>query len=135
MNRSEFDRRFRELKAAEGGSNDNPGSLACERCEGCIECQFCRDSEGLVRCRYCVASTHSTDCSHSENIRNCHGSTHCKDCEHCIKGAYLEQCIDCRNCSYCFGCVGLTNRDFHILNEPYDRKTYFATLEALGVKK
>jgi hypothetical protein len=31
----------------------------------------------------------------------------------------------CVGCAYCFGCVGLSRRDFHILNEPYDRATYF----------
>jgi hypothetical protein len=27
--------------------------------------------------------------------------------------------------------VGLAKRDFHILNEPYDRQTYFATIAKL----
>ncbi len=31
----------------------------------------------------------------------------------------------CVGCAYCFGCVGLSRRDFHILNEPYDRAAYF----------
>jgi hypothetical protein len=29
------------------------------------------------------------------------------------------------NCVYCFGCVGLSGREFHILNKPYSRKDYF----------
>ncbi len=33
--------------------------------------------------------------------------------------------VGCNGCSYCFGCVGLSRRDFHILNEAYDRATYF----------
>jgi hypothetical protein len=34
----------------------------------------------------------------------------------------------CRNlsdCNYCFGCVGLSNKDFHILNVSFPRKEYF----------
>jgi hypothetical protein len=33
--------------------------------------------------------------------------------------------VDCSGCTYCFGCVGLSRKDFHILNQPYDRSTYF----------
>ena len=36
------------------------------------------------------------------------------------------------DCEYCFGCVGLDNKSFHILNEPYDRQAYFALVNALG---
>jgi hypothetical protein len=47
--------------------------------------------------------------------------------------------IGCNGCTYCFGCVGLARRDFHILNEPYDRKTYFEIVgklsKELGVRR
>ncbi len=36
------------------------------------------------------------------------------------------------NCEYCFGCVGLDGKSFHILNEPYDRQTYFALVKELS---
>lgn len=35
-------------------------------------------------------------------------------------------------CTYCFGCVGLSNKDFHILNEPYARREYFAIVARLN---
>lgn len=38
----------------------------------------------------------------------------------------------CTQSSYLFGCVGLHKKDFHILNEPYDRQTYFATVARLS---
>jgi hypothetical protein len=28
-------------------------------------------------------------------------------------------------CTYCFGCVGLRQKEFHILNEPYSQQDYF----------
>ena len=31
-------------------------------------------------------------------------------------------------------CVGLSRKEFHILNEPYDRKTYFKILKSLGYR-
>jgi hypothetical protein len=28
-------------------------------------------------------------------------------------------------CNYCLGCVGLSHKDYHILNQPYDRSAYY----------
>jgi len=39
--------------------------------------------------------------------------------------------VGCSGCTYCFGCVGLSRRDFYILNEPYDRAAYFETTARL----
>ena len=42
-----------------------------------------------------------------------------------------------QDCNYCFGCVGLSKKDFHILNVPFPRTEYFKQVkrlrEALGV--
>jgi hypothetical protein len=35
-------------------------------------------------------------------------------------------------CTYCFGCVGLSNKDFHILNKQYSRQEYFAITKRLA---
>ena len=51
---------------------------------------------------------------------------HCIDCERCVSSAYLVRSIGCSGCTYCFGCLSLSRQDFCILNEPYDRTTYFA---------
>jgi hypothetical protein len=59
------------------------------------------------------------------------GCSHCIDSERCTQGAYLVRCVGLSACSYCFGCVGLSHKDFHILNEPYDRSTYFAITSKL----
>jgi hypothetical protein len=40
-------------------------------------------------------------------------------------------CRDCTECNYCFGCVGLSRKDFHILNEKYSRADYFRIVGAL----
>jgi hypothetical protein len=60
-----------------------------------------------------------------------HGCTHCESSERCSQSSYLVRCVDCTNCTYCFGCVGLNRKDFHILNEPYDRRSYFALTQQL----
>ncbi|MBI3888315.1 hypothetical protein HY311_00800 [Candidatus Nomurabacteria bacterium] len=46
----------------------------------------------------------------------------------------IEGCRECeysfilKNCSNCFGCVGLTNAKFYILNKQYSEKEYFEIL-------
>jgi len=52
--------------------------------------------------------------------------------ERCTQSAYLVRCVGLAGCSYCFGCVGLSHKDFHILNEPYDRSAYFALTNQLA---
>jgi hypothetical protein len=57
---------------------------------------------------------------------------HCVESERCVASAYLVQSIGCTRCTYLFGCVGLSERDFCILNEPYDRASYFALASRLA---
>lgn len=45
--------------------------------------------------------------------------------------SYLVRCAAMAQCTYCFGCVGLSHKDYHILNQPYDRSAYFALSQAL----
>jgi hypothetical protein len=56
---------------------------------------------------------------------------HCVECEGCVRSAYLVRSVGCSGCTYCFGCVGLSRKDFHILNEPYERAEYFAVTRQL----
>jgi len=48
-----------------------------------------------------------------------------------VGSAFLVRSLDCADCTYCFGCVGLTKKSFHILNEPYGRTEYFRAIEPL----
>jgi hypothetical protein len=125
MKASEFEARFRELLRGSSAKRDNQGCYDCERCEGCSASTFCRDSKNLVRCHYCVACSDCTDCSHGRKCTACLGCHHCVACDRCMQSAYLVRCVGMTACSYCFGCVGLSHKDYHILNEPYDRKTYY----------
>ncbi|MCB9550494.1 MAG: hypothetical protein H6705_01020 [Myxococcales bacterium] len=61
----------------------------------------------------------------------CHASSQLVDCVRCVDSHFLEHCRDCAECTYCFGCVGLVRKEFHILNQPYDRKTWFKVVKAL----
>jgi hypothetical protein len=131
MNRSEFEAAYRKLLGAHGTQSANSGSIACERCTGAIDSTFCVECSQVTRCHYCQGSQGCSDCSHCARCRECLGCTHCQDAERCSQSAYLERCASCTRCNYCFGCVGLSGKDFHVLNEPYDRETYFATVARL----
>lgn len=132
LSRAEFEARFRALAEGRSAFEGNDGCVACERCRGCSGSTFCKDGERLVRCHYCVASSECTDCSHCRACSSCLACTHCSHCDGCTQSAYLVRCVGLSGCSYCFGCVGLRGKDFHILNEPYDRSTYFAIVEKLS---
>lgn len=109
----------------------NPGSFDTERCAGCAHCNFCSECTDCYRCNYAVGSEACTHCTHIRGCTRCHGSTHLVDCTDCADSQYLVMSTHCRECTYCFGCVGLVRKEFHILNEPYDRKTYFKIVKAL----
>lgn len=128
---SEFERRYTELlKSAQA-----PGNELCVECTACTACSrstFCRESTRLVGCHYCVRSEHCTDCSHcrdSVRLVSCH---HCIASEDCTSSRYVVRSRGLSNCTYCFGCVGLSGKDFHILNEPYSRKQYFELVDHLS---
>ena len=50
---------------------------------------------------------------------------YCVQSENCTHRAYLVLCRNLSDCNYCFGCVGLSKKDFHILNVAFPRKEYF----------
>ena len=127
---AEFNKRFEQLAtAAKAAANE-----ACVECQGYTACSrstFCRESDHLTGCHYCVRARFCTDCSHCrESVRllACH---HCIESEECTACRYVTRSRNLSNCSYCFGCVGLSGKDFHILNEPYSRKEYFELVDHL----
>lgn len=107
-------------------NTENIGCVACVQCERCVGSTFCSDSKGLVRCHYCTSSARLTDCTHCRSSSDLLACNHCIASERCARSSYVVKSFDCEGCTYCFGCVGLSKKDFHILNRPYDKATYFA---------
>jgi hypothetical protein len=125
MTKAEFETRLQKLLSAHARETSNVRCLQCEGCERCTESTFCTRGSGLVRCHYCDGSSDCTDSSHLVRCKGCLASQHCTECERCTQCAYLVRCVGMSGCTYCFGCVGLSRKDFHILNEPYERQEYF----------
>jgi hypothetical protein len=132
VDRQSFEASFKKLAAGYGKSAANVGCLACEQCERCTDCTFCTGSKDLARSHYCKNCESCTDCSHLVRCVNCLGCSQCIECERCTGCAYVTRSIGCSGCTYCFGCVGLSKKDFYILNEPYDRQTYFQIVTQLA---
>lgn len=134
MELGEFESRLASLVAEHRGRIGNAGCVQCDRCEGCEACTFCSDSIRLKRCQYCVGCVDCSECSHCRGCRACLSCVHCVDCDGCRQSAYVTSSVDLVQCTYCFGCVGLVKKDFHILNEPYERRVYFAILAELSAQ-
>lgn len=134
MNLDEFQSALALLREQLLGPGGNQASLQCSDCENCVRCMFCAACDDCYHCTHCTQCRGCTECSHSERSSGCHGCSHITDCESCHGSAYLVSCANCSDCTYCFGCVGLQGKEFHILNQPYARKDYFAALKALQSK-
>jgi hypothetical protein len=130
----EFAAALARLVEEHGSRRANERCIECVACTRCTDCTFCKGSTGLVRCNYCVDSDGSVDSNHCFGSRALIGCTHCVLSERCSRSAYLERCTDCDDCRYCFGCVGLSGREFHILNRPYPRSEYFKLTAELKKK-
>lgn len=130
--RAEFEAELRRLLQSHEQRSENERCVECTGCERCQDSTFCKGSKALIRCHYCVDSQRCTDSTHCRSSRDLLGCNHCVGCERCMRSSYLYKSIDCTECTYCFGCVGLSRKDFHILNKPYDRSTYFAITARLA---
>ena len=120
-----------ELARLQKLTRSNQDCFQSEGCENCTSCQFTNHCKDCHRCTYAERSVGCTHCTHIRGCRDSHQSSQLIDCARCIESHYLVLSQDCSSCTYCFGCVGLVRKEFHILNEPYDRKTYFKLVKAL----
>jgi len=100
-------------------------SKDCENCymlsmhENCANVSFCGpnakhilDSLGTVGSELTFMSSLPVYCYYA---RFCFSVSHCRFVEY---SAYLQ------NCHYCFGCCGLVNKKYCILNKQYSKKEY-----------
>lgn len=124
LSAGEFEQRYHAL-ATSLTAGDNQDCVECRQCRACARSTFCRHSERLVGCHYCNECDNCTDCSHCRGSSRLVGCHHCVLSQDCTSSSYLIRCEALSNCNYCFGCVGLSGKDFHILNEPYNRQDYF----------
>ena len=73
--------------------------------KNCGDCSYVRDGELLYECVSCFGI----------NFNYCYV---------CWGGVNMDFSELCFNCSDCIGCIGLKNKQFHILNKPYSEEEY-----------
>ena len=131
MDPSEFEKAFQELKAGYQDAADNPQGFELKDCRHCSICMFCVGCDSCYRCTHCIGCEQCSNCTHCSECDDCHQSAYCTRSRLCVGSKYLEHCESCAECSFCFACVGLSKKDFYILNQKYDKKTYFALVAKL----
>ena len=128
---ADFELRFDQLLKDARRDATNRSSHGCSDCRACKRCMFCTGCTSCSRCNYCVACEDCSRCTRCERCSACHDCAFCVASERCIGSAFLFNCVDCVDSIYCFGCVGLEKKEFHILNRPYNRSTYFELVRKL----
>jgi hypothetical protein len=131
LGKREFLERLAGLVRAAGSDAANPGSYGCTDCERCADCMFCKGCDACHQCTHCTRCQLCNNCSHCVDCKNCHACAYCLRSESCSASAYLILSRTLADCTYCFGCVGLSRKDFHILNVPFGRTEYFALTKRL----
>ena len=98
-------------------------SVNCEDCKDIYECSgvthgYDMDNTSVATglCYQNVSGTTLFNCQFTANSHNCSDST------------YL---LDCFELKRCFGCIGLYNQQYCILNKHYSYQAYYETLQRL----
>ncbi|MFA5995366.1 MAG: hypothetical protein WC801_02900 [Patescibacteria group bacterium] len=105
--------------------------------------QFCFDGSKLENCKYCTKILEAKDCmDHTSWGIQAELTYQCAACgDHINNMKFCSTCTtNLTNCEYCyscvkssdlFGCVGLTNKQYCILNKQYAKEDYFILKEKL----
>ncbi len=106
----------------------------------CADCYGCFDSFALEDCFYALETNGNksccdlTVCFEAELCYNCIHSPFNYNCNfllHVDRSADSEFCAYSRNLKNCFGCVYLTDKEYHILNTPVDPSQYSLLVKKL----
>ncbi|MFH1433437.1 MAG: hypothetical protein ABIG32_00900 [Candidatus Uhrbacteria bacterium] len=121
-------------------------NLSCEQSSGeylrnCVRCKDCfsigeamdcyrsqmsqRGSEG---CAYCSGFSGTSQSYEAVGVTN---SSAIKFSTSVSNSLGLEYCHSCYNCENCFACVGLKNKDYHILNQSYQPEQYWKLVDEI----
>jgi len=94
----------------------------CFNATSCEDCQYLYDVLNAKDCRDMNYSLYDPECSYE--IISTVGTTFCA---FLMSGPYNSDSFYCqqlKSCKHCFGCHGLKNKEYCILNKQYTRKEY-----------
>ena len=88
------------------------------RDEGCAYSLYINDCE---QCYDCFFAIKCNQCYEGVDLDSCHTLFYSRDCKQCYDSLYLD---DCRGCSQSICCVGLRQKQLHVLNQPVSKAEY-----------
>lgn len=105
-------------------------------CKNCNDCFFFDNSENCARITRGISNKDSMDAcglwkselAYDVNQGDGYQIKHSSYFINCRESEYLDSCT---NCSFCFGCVGLRNKSYCILNKQYSENEYAARLSQI----
>ncbi|MCC6932078.1 MAG: hypothetical protein IT292_02340 [Deltaproteobacteria bacterium] len=104
------------------------------QCREIIDSFHCIESSKLIHCHDLNKAESCLDvCAFGDGVKRCARSVNiglnakqlinCLDCWSDVED--LTYCSNCHNCSHLFGCIGLRDAKFCILNKQYNKNAYF----------
>lgn len=104
----------------------------------CHDGHTLKDAKDLYQCQLshsnCEQSAYTSGFANSSDMYMCAGITNSSDCKFCSSSSACqnsEYLFSCRDCESCFGCVGLRNKKFCILNKQYTEEEYWKKVDEI----
>jgi hypothetical protein len=86
--------------------------------EDCMFSKYVNYSRNVVDSMQVIQSELCFECRF---IQSGYNLKYCEMCQNCSDSAFLVQCNACRNC---YGCVNLSNKEYHFFNQPLSKEEY-----------
>lgn len=103
---------------------DGLESFEVDNCQTIFQCGQGKDITASFMC--------------NENVERCHQSVatgintfNVSNCAFVWNSSNIDYSYLMMSCKDCFGCIGLRNKQYHILNKPYSQHDYLATKQRL----
>lgn len=108
--------------------------VECKSCYDCFDSYNIQDSayvfRGMnIRDSYDIMGGYNMEKSISLCAVDTYNGKYCT--EAIYNSSNVEYCELCYNLENCFGCVGLRNKKFHILNKPYSEAEYWELVDRI----
>ncbi|MCK9186274.1 hypothetical protein M0P48_02445 [Candidatus Gracilibacteria bacterium] len=84
-----------------------------QKSKDCMDMSFCTECENSYECFYCGKS---------------YGLLFSVNCDNCSDSYFLKNCTGCRNC---FGCINMSQKQYHIFNKQYSKNDYEEKIKTL----
>jgi len=107
----------------------------CYECYECMNCEDCRLCSAIQPSKQATSCMELTSCGNGELIYNSinmgRGNYFCRMCSSCRGCSGLTYCVDCFTSENCFGCIGLRNKKYCILNVQLSKEEYLKITEQI----